>query len=248
MEDGMESFTIIAQLINFTVLILLLNKFLYKPILLALEKRRSEEKAKIEETERRLNESEQLKEEYLKKLREFEMENVELKNRASEDIKKFKELEIQKAKDYVEVKKSKFNEYLGAEQKKLIENFNENFGELFVKYSDMVLKNVANSELEKEIVNKFIDKLKLLDVQKIKEINSLNATTVFITSNSELTNEQKESLMRVLADKKIKFFNVKFDVDASLIIGIEIKISSYILSWNIKEFNDDFLNNIDNDR
>ena len=47
----MNLFTIIAQLINFSILIYLLNKFLYKPVLATLEKRREDIKLKIEDIE-----------------------------------------------------------------------------------------------------------------------------------------------------------------------------------------------------
>ena len=60
----MNLFTIIAQLINFSVLIYLLNKFLYKPVLATLEKRREDIKSKMEEIEDKLKESDKLKEEY----------------------------------------------------------------------------------------------------------------------------------------------------------------------------------------
>lgn len=240
----MELFTIIVQLINFIVLILLLNKFLYKPVLLALDKRRHDVKKKIEETERKLIESEKLREEYLKKLKELEKENIELKNKAIQEVKKFKEAEIQKVRDDIAARKDKFIEYLGFEKQGLIENFNQNFSELFIKYSNIILGNLANSNLEIEIINKFIEKIRLLNLKKIEEINSLKPDIIFITSSGELTLDQKDIIKQTLVDKKIKFLDVKFDIDKNLILGIEMKIKSYVLSWDIKEFSNDFLTSI----
>lgn len=240
----MELFTIIAQLINFTILILILNKFLYKPILSALEKRRNDVKRKIEETERKLVESEQIKEEYLKKLRDLENENIDLRKKVVQEVKKFKEAEIQKVRDDITARKDKFDEYLGLEEKSLIENFNENFSGLFIKYSNMILNNLANSSLEVEIVNKFLEKLKLLNLQKIEEINLLKPDLIYITSNSELTPEQKTVIKQTLTDKKIKFSDIKFIVDTNIILGIEMKIKSFVLSWDIKELGNNFLNSI----
>ena len=64
----MELYTIIAQLINFSVLLFILNKFLYKPVLKTMDKRREDIKNKIEETQNKLEESDKLKEEYFNKL------------------------------------------------------------------------------------------------------------------------------------------------------------------------------------
>jgi len=241
----MELFTIVAQLINFVILIILLNKFLYKPVFSALEKRRSDVKKNIEETERKLIESEKLKEEYLENLKKLEKENLDLRKRATQEVKEFKEAEIQKVKEDIAVTKNKFNEYLGQEEKILIENFNENFSELFIKYSNTILSNLANSNLEIEIVNKFLEKIKLLSLKKIEEINSLKPDLIYITTNNELSLNQKDILKQTLTEKQIKFSDIKFVIDSDIILGIKMKIRSFVLSWDIKELSNNFLNNIE---
>ena len=103
----MNLFTIIAQLINFSVLIYLLNKFLYKPVLATLEKRREDIKSKMEEIEDKLKESDKLKEEYLSKLKNLEKENAILKEKAIQEANEIKELELQKARQDLSEKKVK---------------------------------------------------------------------------------------------------------------------------------------------
>ena len=210
----MELYTIIAQFINFGVLIFLLNKFLYKPVLKTMEKRREDIKNKIEETEKKLEESEKLKEEYFNKLQEVEKENIVLRKKAIADIKKFKEEELQKAKDDISAKKDKFNDYLDLEQKNLVENFNEDLSDLFVEYSNNVLQVLANS--------------------------------THIYSNDELTTKQKNFIKDSLVEKGFKFKDIQCDIDKDLILGIELKAKSYILSWNVKELTTNFISNIDN--
>ena len=242
----MELYTIIAQFINFGVLIFLLNKFLYKPVLKTMEKRREDIKNKIEETEKKLEESEKLKEEYFNKLQEVEKENIVLRKKAIADIKKFKEEELQKAKDDISAKKDKFNDYLDLEQKNLIENFNTDLSDLFVEYSNNILQVLANSTLQDEIVNNFVEKVNELTADKVDSVNKLNLDNIYIYSNAELNAKQKNFIKDSLIEKGFKFKDIQCDIDKDLILGIEIKKKSYILSWNVKELTTNFISNIDN--
>ena len=241
----MELYTIIAQILNFAVLIFLLNKFLYKPVLKTMEKRRSNIKQKIEETEKKLQESDKLKEDYLNKLKEVEKENVILRKQALEDVKKFKELELQKAKDDISIKKDKFNDYLQLEQKNLIENFNDNLADMFIEYSNNILKVIANSNLQNEIVNSFIEKLNGLTSDKINSINELNLDTIYILSNSDLNEEERKLIHNSLIDKGLIFKNIEYSIDKKLILGIELRARSYVLSWNVKELTANFIARIE---
>ena len=242
----MELYTIIAQLINFSVLLFILNKFLYKPILKTMDKRREDIKNKIEETQNKLEESDKLKEEYFNKLQEVEKENITLRKQALEDIKKFKDSELQKVKEDISLKKDKFNDYLNLEQKSLIENFNENLSDLFVEYSNNILQVLANSTLQGEIVNNFMQKINDLTDEKVESVNKLNVEDMYISSNDELTDKQKDFIKDSLVKKGFKFKDIQYTVDKKLILGIELKAKSYVLSWNVTELTNNFISTIDN--
>lgn len=241
----MELYTIIAQIINFSVLIFLLNRFLYKPVLKTMDKRRNDIKQKIEETEKKLEESDKLKADYLNKLNEVEKENIILKKQAIEDVKKFKELELQKAKDDILNKKERFKDYLHLEQKNLVENFNDYLMDMFVEYSNNILKIIANSNLQNEIVNNFVEKIKNLAKDKVSEVNELNVDTIYILSSDDLSDNEKETIRISLIQKGFIFNNIKYNVDKKLILGIELKAKSYVVSWNVKELTTNFVANID---
>ncbi len=242
----MELYTIIAQLINFSVLLFILNKFLYKPVLKTMDKRREDIKNKIEETQNKLEESDKLKEEYFNKLQEVEKENITLRKQALEDIKKFKDSELQKVKEDISLKKDKFNDYLDLEQKSLIENFNENLSDLFVEYSNNILRVLANSTLQGEIVNNFMQKINDLTDEKVESVNKLNVEDIYISSNDELTDKQKDFIKDSLVKKGFKFKDIQYTVDKKLILGIELKAKSYVLSWDVRELTNNFISTIDN--
>ena len=142
--------------------------------------------------------------------------------------------------------KDKFNDYLILEQKSLIENFNENLSDLFVEYSNNILQVLANSTLQGEIVNNFMQKINDLTDEKVESVNKLNVEDMYISSNDELTDKQKDFIKDSLVKKGFKFKDIQYTVDKKLILGIELKAKSYVLSWNVRELTNNFISTIDN--
>ena len=64
-------------------------------------------------------------------------------------------------------------------------------------------------------------------------------------SNDLLNSDEKELIKDVLKEKGFTFQKIDFEVDKKLILGIEMKIGSFVFSWNIKEFTERFVSNID---
>ena len=244
MYKFIDLFTFFVQIVNFLILMFILNKFLYKPILSTLEKRREDIKNKIEEAEQKLKDSDKLKNEYLEKLTNLENENQALKEKALQEAKKIKELEIQKAKDDVEKQRNKFNEYLDLEQKQILENFNQNFKEIFINYSNKILSSVSNKNLNEEFFNKIVENINNLTSEKIEEINKFNTEKIIINSTFELNNSQKETIEKVLKNKNVNFSEIEYNIKEDLILGIEIKIDGYILTLNLRDLTEEFLVNI----
>ena len=59
-------FTLVAQIVNFLILIWLLKKFLFRPVQNVMKKRENEITSRLEEARNRLNEAEKKVEEYQK--------------------------------------------------------------------------------------------------------------------------------------------------------------------------------------
>lgn len=237
----MDLYTIIVQLLNFAVLLILLNKFLYKPLLNAVEKRKENIKKQVEDTQNRLNESEALKEEYLSKLKDIEKENIILKQQVIDDIEIFKKQELEKINKELIDKQTKMREYVSLEEKNMIDNFYRKLADSFIDYSNLVFKNLANTNLQTQIVNKFIEKISLLSIDRVNAINqNIVNSKLYIYSNDEIKHDNKEIIKDSLIKKGFIFNNIEYIIKTDLILGIELKVGNNLISWTIKDINENF--------
>ena len=192
----MDLYTIIAQIFNFLILLLILNKFLYKPLLSVIEKRKEDLCKKIDETDKNLNESQNLKKEYENKIIQLEINKNNEKEKIKKELNDYKKKEIIEIQKEIELEKKKMIDFINSEKKNLIENFNSHFIDLFIEYSNSILSVLSNENLQKQIIYKFFEKITLLSNEKIEEINRiLSSKIMYIYSNDEILDKNKNNII-----------------------------------------------------
>ncbi|MDR3289950.1 MAG: hypothetical protein LBT02_01555 [Rickettsiales bacterium] len=227
----LDLYTIIAQIINFLIFLFLLNKFLFKPVLGALEKRRADIKKQIEDNEEKNKEAERLEGEYYDKLKEINIERDKILHDAKEDIKKYKEEEILKMQNEANLQQEKLDKLMKEKKESFLKNFEQDFGKLFLEYGNAILKAMANANLQEQIVNVFVDKINKMDEIEFKKIN--NEDTLEIISSDAIENHK--TIEDALKNKGFTHKKLMYRIDESLILGFEIKANGYVLSWGARE-------------
>ena len=80
-------FTVVAQVINFLVLVWLLKRFLYRPILHAIDAREKRIAAEVADADAKKVEAEKQCEEFRNKNAEFEKQQAARMNQVAEEVK-----------------------------------------------------------------------------------------------------------------------------------------------------------------
>lgn len=108
---GLNPILLLAQIVNFLILVFLLNRFLYKPILSVLKTRQEKIEKGLEDSKKSEELLVKTKEEYQKTLRE-----------ATEEARKI----LNDAKDHAQELKRSFEEQAKVEREQLISEAKEN--------------------------------------------------------------------------------------------------------------------------
>ena len=84
---NIDWFTLIAQIINFILLMWLLKRFLYKPILAAIDKRETNIKNQLLDADSQKNEALKAQDEFNRKNESFDKQKAELMQKAVSEAK-----------------------------------------------------------------------------------------------------------------------------------------------------------------
>ena len=94
-----DYFTIIAQIINFLILVFLLRHFLYRPVIKSMDEREQKIISRLKEAEQKKKEAEQEAESYRKMLQELSDKRQEMNAKAAEEAQILETDLMKKARD-----------------------------------------------------------------------------------------------------------------------------------------------------
>lgn len=153
---GIDWRLLIAQLVNFAILFFVLRKFLYKPIIEVLEKRRKQIEENSEKTknlEIRLQKSDEM---YKQKIKEAEQKSLLIVKEAEEIAKKLKTDMLENAKQETEVFLKEANDRSVMESAKILEEVKRE-SEVFIKES---VRKILRSISDEKTTQLFMEKAK----------------------------------------------------------------------------------------
>lgn len=240
-------FTVIAQIFNFLVLAGLLKHFLYQPILKAIDDRETKILAQITEAEQQKTETQQEKELYQKKNQTFDDMKQEHLTQALEEIKLEQQKLREEAQQEVETFRVIQNQQIKTEYLKLKQSIQENIQKEVLGMTQKALKDLANSKLETQIIDVFLERQSREKNFK-KQLNLSNQAQplmVQINSSFKLSPLQRtaitESIQQNITRESELVFNEKHP---TLLCGIELIFNGQKMSWNIKDYLGDLEKNL----
>jgi F-type H+-transporting ATPase subunit b len=232
-------FTVIAQLVNFLILVLLLKRYLYKPILKAIDEREKKIADKITQAEKQ--ETEALKEHdtFKKKNEEFELQRSTLLTKAAEEAKTSGENLMEKTRTDAAALKTKLEKAFEEDRNQMSEEIVSKIRKEVFAISGKVLKDLANSNLEEQVTQNFItrlQKLKLDEKEKLLKAFSASTSKISIQSAFDIASSQKSLIEKEVS--QLLGFNPEFNykINPELIVGIELNANGFKLAWSISDY------------
>ncbi len=241
-------FEIIAQIINFFIILFILQKLLYKPVLEAMRKRQERiSKAQIEADEK-MKEANKLIEEYDEKIEDIQKEKRDILEDARQQAQEKKESLIEDYKKEAENKRKVYLKEIEDEKESFEKNLRIKLGNSAVKIASHIFDTISTKELEKEIFDTFVLNLKALNHNTPNQ-DIGNEKSVEIHAYRDLSQEEKKKVEDVLKNQIKELKEIKYETDASLILGYELNLETYTLHTNIKNYLDeiekDIIKNLD---
>lgn len=232
-------FTVIAQICNFLVLIWLLKRFLYKPILNAIDAREERIAAAQKEAENIQAEALLEKEDFILKNKEFNQQRAALFQEERDKAEAEGHEMMKRVRLETDEYRLKRQEAIRREQQSLNEEISQKVrGEVFA-ISRKVLADLADSSLEEQMSEVFMRRLQELDdVQKENLSNGLKSpsSSLHVCSACELTGIQQKKILQTLHKIVSPEAKVRFETDTTLISGIELTANGQKIAWSIKDY------------
>ncbi|MGB3654337.1 MAG: F0F1 ATP synthase subunit B [Rivularia sp. (in: cyanobacteria)] len=232
-------FTVIAQIINFLILVFLLQRFLYKPIMQTIKKRQTMIEARWEEAEIAQEEAQREAATYRQQQQKLQQQEqamtAQMRNKVEEQHNQL----LTKARQEVEEMQKKWREALLQEQNDFIRSLRQQIAEQTYVIARQALQDLANADLEQQMIASFCQRLQNIDENQKQIITqSLQDShqPIIIKSSFEISPESKQQITKALQIQVINDNPLEFQTSPDLICGIQVKLAAYVISWNLDDY------------
>lgn len=229
-------FEVFAQILNFFILLALLNKFLFKPVMAAMEKREEEIANTIKSAEAKFSEAENLVNEYEVKIKEIRNKEEEIITNAKKEADQKRETLFNQYKEEIKLKKINFENEFNTEKADFIKSFRKFLANYTIRISKKVLEPVSETELENKVFQGLLKTLEKTDKEILAEEKKINRVKVEVNSSAKISEDQKKELSDAIIEllkKENQDISFSFNVDPSLIYGYKIIFNTFTVNENL---------------
>jgi F-type H+-transporting ATPase subunit b len=151
--------TLIAQLLNLFIQMLLIKKFLFKPIREVLAKRKALADAEIAEATKAKEEAQSLKSEYEESMKQARDKANDILNTAQKSASQQSEEIIREANAQAVSIKAKAERDIEQERRKAVNEIKDEIGDMAMEIAGKVIGREINSSDHEKLIDDFINKV-----------------------------------------------------------------------------------------
>ena len=232
-------FTVGAQVLNFLILVWLLKRFLYKPILHAIDEREKRIATELADADAKKAEAQKERDEFQHKNEEFDQQRAALLRKATDEARAERQRLLDEALKAAAALSSKRQETLRNEEHSLHQAISRRTQQEVFAIARKALTDLAGASLEERMVDVFVRRLREIDGQTkagLTEAIKTASDPVLVRSAFDLSAKQRAAVQNALNETFSAEIHIRFETAADLISGIELTTNGQKIAWSIADY------------
>jgi len=231
--------TVAAQIVNFLVLVWLLQRFLYKPITNAMRRREERIEERLSEAKSARTEAEKDAETLRRKEAELEESREDILQSAREEADGLRERLEAEIREEMEEKRAAWQAHLAEERDAFVTSLRRQAGKQVLEITERVLSDYADSDTAERVVATFAERLKALDAETREKMTSAAAEEnqpAVVHTGSALESSAKGRITRAIHETLSSDIEVDYREDADMVLGVRLTIGDYTAEWSAMRY------------
>jgi F-type H+-transporting ATPase subunit b len=232
-------FTIGAQALNFLILVWLLKRFLYKPILRAIDAREKRIAAELADADARKAEAQKERDEFQHKNEEFDQQRAALLSKATDEAKAERQRLLDEARKAADALSAKRQETLRNDANNLNQAIGRRTQQEVFAIARKALTDLATTSLEERMGEVFTRRLREMDGKakaRLGEALKAASDPALVRSAFDLPAEQRAAIQNALNETLSAEIHVRFETASELVSGIELTTNGQKVAWSIAHY------------
>jgi F-type H+-transporting ATPase subunit b len=231
--------TFLLEVINFLILVWLLKRFLYQPVLNVVAQRRQKIEAELTQTAKGQAEAEALKQQYEARLADWEQEKRDALDELEQQVEQERGKRLQQLDAELQQQQLKHQARDEQQQNQWRAQAEAEALQLGSAFAARLLKALSCPELDLHLQQLFIDQLAALPENSMRELRQgwqAQGTKIEIISATALDEARQQTIRQALEQKLgQRDGQWHFRQDEHLIAGLRVSIGGWMLQANLQD-------------
>jgi F-type H+-transporting ATPase subunit b len=232
-------FTVGAQAVNFLVLVWLLKRFLYQPVLSAIDARENRIAGDLAAAAAQKTEVQKSREELAAQVKAFDEDRETRLAKATLDAAAAGAELLRKAREAADALTAARHAALQSEAAKLSRDLARLAAAESMSIARAALKDLAGAELQGRMVSMFAQRVRQMDPRTKESMAAslkLPGSEPSASSAFELSDPDKATIQTALNETFSADIRLHFRTSSAAIAGIELDIAGQRLSWSVADY------------
>lgn len=231
--------TVAAQIVNFLVLVWLLQRFLYRPITEAMARREERIESRLAEAKDARAKVEAEAEQLHEKQQKLEASRQEMLREARREASALRKEMENDLREEMEARRRTWEDQLRNTRDDFANTLRQRAGQQVVDIVGRVLKDYAGSDLAGEVAGTFVDRLADLDDaarEKLKAAAGRADGPVRVDSSVPLKPAARSQITRAIHEHIGPEIEVAYGEDEDLLLGLRLTVGEQTVEWSATRF------------
>ena len=232
-------FTVGAQALNFLILVWLMKRFLYKPILNAIDAREKRIAKELADADATKAEAQKERDEFQKKNEEFDRQRATLLTEATDEAKTERHRHLEEARQAADALSAKRQETLRRDAQNLNQAITRRTQDEVFAIARQALTDLATTSLEERMGEVFTRLLRALEGGAKTALDQAIRTAsepVLVRSAFDLPADQRAAIQKSLHETFSTDIPFRFATAPDLVSGIELTVNGQKVAWSIADY------------
>lgn len=230
--------TFVLEIINFLVLVWILKRFLYKPVLDVIARRRAGIEKTLADAKALQADAERLQEQYQGRLADWDRERQQAREALGRELEAERARKMAELQTTLEQEREKARVAEARRQADAMRKIEETALVQGARFATRLLEQASGPDMEARLVELAITGLTQLPPERIAALRNSHgkaAEAAVVTSAFALADPQRQRLEQALATVAGPDMPLRFEQDSTLLAGVRITIGAWVLGANLRD-------------
>ena len=231
-------FTVGAQTLNFLILVWLMKRYLYKPVIDAIDAREKRIASALADAAQKQAKADLQRDEFNTKNAAFDQQRAALERKTLAEVDAERQRLLTAARAAADALQVKRNEALDSELKTLQQDIAQRNQDEVFSITRKMLTELADTTLEQRMVEVFVGRLRAVEGDTKANLTQAlqgSPATVQVRSAFDLLPTQQAAIAQALDETLATTTHIRFETTPTLISGIELNANGWKIAWNLAD-------------